>query len=208
MGDLRREDRLKLLLFNMRVSRIVDFTNDVRVVERALRDAKAGGSTSLLDAISIALVSQSVPDRRQLVVFFTDGSDSISTTTPETLRSVAQRARATLTFVIPSLVATSTVVPLTTGSASVTTSRAFQLTPPSPLEPLFQTLSRETGGSLLRASINSDLSMAFRRVLDEFRSAYVLYYNARGVDRGGYHELEVKVKRDGATVLARRGYWN
>ena len=47
----------------------------------------------------------------------------------------------------------------------------------------------------------------FRQILEEFRSAYVLLYDAKGVERG-YHELEVKVKRDGVTVSSRRGYWN
>jgi hypothetical protein len=35
----------------------------------------------------------------------------------------------------------------------------------------------------------------------------VLYFNAKGVEQGGYHTLEVKVKRDDTTVQARRGYW-
>jgi len=47
-----------------------------------------------------------------------------------------------------------------------------------------------------------------RGVLNEFRSAYVLYHTARGVDRAGYHAIDVKVKRDGAVVQARRGYFS
>jgi hypothetical protein len=45
-------------------------------------------------------------------------------------------------------------------------------------------------------------------VLDEFRSNYVLYYTARGVDADGYHTIEVKVNREGAQVHARRGYFS
>ena len=101
MRDLTRQDRLKLILFNMRVNRTVDFTADVEVVERAIRGATAGGSTALLDAISVALVSASAPDRRQLIVFFTDGSDNTSVTAPAALAPVAQRTRATVTFVMP-----------------------------------------------------------------------------------------------------------
>ena len=101
MRDLGRDDRLKLVLFNMRVTRTIDFTNDVDAVERAIRGAAAGGGTALLDAVSVTLVSASIPDRRQLIVFFTDGNDSSSTTSFDVLTGVAQRTRATLTFVMP-----------------------------------------------------------------------------------------------------------
>ena len=206
MRDLTRQDRLKLILFNMRVNRTVDFTADVEVVERAIRGATAGGSTALLDAISVALVSASAPDRRQLIVFFTDGSDSTSVTAPAALTPVAQRTRATVTFVMPAPPAT-----LARPSGSATTIRSTSgnrsARPPGP-DPLLSALAAETGGSVLPVGGSTDLSEAFRRVLNDFRSAYVLYYNARGVDRDGYHAIDVKVKREGATVQARRGYWH
>jgi VWFA-related protein len=199
MRDLRREDRLKLILFNMRVTRIVDFTTDPDAVDRALRTVTAGGGTALLDAISVALVSASTPDRRQLIVFFTDGNDSTSVTAPETLTSVAQRTRGTVTFVMPPLPQPIRRPPAS-GAASLQ----------QPLRPLASVLSAiavETGGSTLPVDESTNLTGAFRRVLDDFRSAYVLYYNPRGVDRSGYHALEVRVKHEGATVQARRGYW-
>ena len=206
MRDLTRQDRLKLILFNMRVNRTVDFTADVEVVERAIRGATAGGSTALLDAISVALVSASAPDRRQLIVFFTDGSDNTSVTAPAALTPVAQRTRATVTFVMPAPAAT-----LARPSGSATTIRSTSgnrpARPPGP-DPLLSALAAETGGSVLPVGGSTDLSEAFRRVLNDFRSAYVLYYNARGVDRDGYHAIDVKVKREGAIVQARRGYWH
>ena len=73
MRDLAREDRLKLMLFNSRVARVVDFTNDEKKVEAAIKTAAAGGGTALFDSISVALVSAAPRDRRQLVVVFTDG---------------------------------------------------------------------------------------------------------------------------------------
>ena len=195
MRDLRREDRLKLILFNMRVMRIVDFTADPEVVDRAIRTATAGGGTALLDAISVALVSASTPERRQLIVFFTDGNDTTSITAPGTLTTVAQRTRGTLTFVMPAL-------------AQVVRPAAASRQPSQrPLASVLSAIAVETGGTMLPVNEDADLSSAFRRVLDDFRSAYVLYYNPRGVDRGGYHTLEVRVKREGATVQARRGYW-
>jgi VWFA-related protein len=207
MGDLAPQDRLKLVLFNMRVNRTIDFTTDVKAVERAIRGVAAGGGTALLDAVSVTLVSASNPDRRQLIVFFTDGSDSASTSSPAMLTGVAQRTRATLTFVMPS--ATQMTVMTFGRGADIVTPRAPASVSVSRglLQAAFSTLAHETGGTILPVGPTADLSSAFRRVLSEFRSAYVLYYTARGVDRAGYHTIEVKVNRDGALVLARRGYF-
>jgi VWFA-related protein len=204
MRDLGPEDRLKLVLFNMDVTRAVDFTTDAKAVERAIRGAGAGGGTALLDALSVSLISASAPDRRQLIVVFTDGSDTSSTTTPAMLMAVAQRTRATLAFVIPGGGVMPTID--STGRVRGPTGRG-----PVParagLYPLFLTLAGETGGSILPVNPATNLSTAFRNVLREFRSAYVLYYTARGVDPGGYHTIEVKVKREGAQVQARRSYF-
>ena len=207
MRDLGPDDRLRLLLFNMRITRVTPFTRDVRLVESMLKGAAAGGSTALLDAISVALVSASSADRRQLVVFFTDGSDSSSTTTAETLVAVAQRTRATLTFVVPGRVSSPMIVSSSRPEARVplpttTVTRIGFLG-----NAILAKLAAETGGSILPAGPSGDLSATFRRVLGEFRSAYVLYYTARGVPVEGYHEIEVKTVREQATILARRGYF-
>jgi VWFA-related protein len=205
MDDLGKEDRLKLVLFNMRVTRTMDYTRDVKTVERAIRSATAGGGTSLLDAISVTLVSDSAPDRRQLAVFFTDGSDSTSTTSHDMVVTVAQRARATLAFVVPS--AGRGVSVSGTGMTSwglPTTVSTLRI----PNHPLLLSLTRETGGTILPVGASANLSSAFKSVLAEFRSAYVLYYTPRGVDREGYHSLEVKVDREDAQVQARRGYFS
>lgn len=203
MGDLGEGDRLKLILFNMRVTRIVDYTRDVKTVERAVRSATAGGGTSLVDAMSVALVSEGPTDRRQLVMFFTDGSDSTSTTPQQMLLAVASRTRATLSFVVPSNIAS---VPAQSGGGSTVTVRMSGTG--GGYHPLLSTLARETGGTLYPVGGSTNLSSAFRTGLNDFRSAYVLYFTPQGVERQGYHQIEVKVKREDAQVVARRGYFS
>ena len=51
-----------------------------------------------------------------------------------------------------------------------------------------------------------NLTSTFRRVLEQFRASYVLYFTPTGVDRQGPHTLDVRVKRAGTEVRARRGY--
>lgn len=204
MRDLGREDRLRLMLFNSRVARVVDFTTDEKKVEAAIKGAIAGGGTGLFDSISVALVSTAPRDRRQLVVVFTDGNDSTSTTQPATLTNVALRTRAAVAMVLPGN--GPIVVTGSTSAQQVFTSLKMSLTP-QPYDGFFQSLASATGGSVVRTNASSDLNAVFKQILEEFRSAYVLLYDVKGVERG-YHELEVKVKRDGVNVTARRGYWN
>ena len=65
-------------------------------------------------------------------------------------------------------------------------------------------VARRTGGGthLLR-----DRVAAFTRILDDFRSSYLLRYTPTGVDLPGWHDIEVRVTRPGRyDVRARKGY--
>jgi len=192
MRDLNKEDRLKLMTFNMRVSRIVDFTPDPAEVERALKVALGGGGSSVWDAVAVALVSASEPNRRQLVVLFSDAADTSSTLDSETLISVAQRTTASLSAV---------VAQFGTGRGG-----SFFLQPSSSV---LQRLAVETGGGVFAIGpANPDLTAAFRRAVDQFRSSYVLHFTPTGVERTGFHTLKVSVKgKPKATITARRGYF-
>jgi hypothetical protein len=44
-------------------------------------------------------------------------------------------------------------------------------------------------------------------IFDEFRQRYLLTYTPEGVDADGWHDLDVRVKRRGADVTARPGYF-
>ena len=191
MTDRGPEDRLKLILFNSRVLRVVDFTTDAKAVDEAILAASAGGGSSILDALSVAAVAASDPDRRHLVMIFTDASDSSSVLTPEVVARVVERT--------------------TSAVSAVVTLRNFSMSSNAPGSgtALLQLLARNSGGvylPMLRGS--QDLTGPFKQALDEFRSTYVLHYTPAGVAPGGYHELTVSVRgRSGLTVKARRGYF-
>jgi VWFA-related protein len=67
-------------------------------------------------------------------------------------------------------------------------------------------LAGETGG---RTIINTnDLGGGMIKTLDDATAYYVLGYTpTRAEDDGKYHKISVKVKRSGAKVTARQGYW-
>ena len=183
--DLRKQDRIKLVSFNMRVLRQVTFTNDERAIERALASLVPSGSTSVVDMMAVALVSAPPSDRRHLIMLFTDGSDTNSITAPASLIETARRSLGAVSFVVGGL------------------SRKEKPKPSFFVE----TIANETGGRVLPVALGEDLSQAFRRLLEEFRTSYVLMYRPTGVDGPGYHPIDVTLKRPGTFELrARRGY--
>jgi VWFA-related protein len=186
--DKGKQDRLKLMTFNMRVSRVVDFTTETPDVERALRMTQGGGGSSIWDAMAVALVSASDPDRRQLVMLFSDSADTSSTLDAEALVGLAQRTTAAISAVVP-------------GSGLQFLQR--------PGLPVLRRLATESGGGVYGVSVGgSDLSSVFQRALDQFRSSYVLHFTPNGVERTGFHALRVSVKdRKTVQITARRGYF-
>jgi Ca-activated chloride channel family protein len=195
LGDLKPGDRLRLLLFSSKMQRVIDFTTDAKAVEAAMRSTPPGGRTALYDTLSVALVTAAEPDRRQLVVFFTDGEDSGSKTTQPMLHAVAQRTRATTTFVV----STMSELPFAAGTG-------FAVTSSHRVNPFLMQLADTTGGLVLPVETATDVGMAFKKILNDFRSSYVLFFTPTGVERSGFHNLSVEVTRPGVTVQARRSY--
>jgi len=195
MRNLGKDDRLRLMLFNERVRRVADFTSDVKSVEDAILGATAGGATAVFDTLSVAIVSADHPDRRQLIVLFTDGSDSMSFTDPKTLIDVAHHSNVTV----------SAVLPIATASSMVRVNL-----PPSANEQLkvYRQLAADTGGVIVPLAVRTDITSTFAKALDEFRSSYVLHFSPRGVDGKGFHDLTVMVPASPKlTIRARKGYW-
>jgi VWFA-related protein len=74
------------------------------------------------------------------------------------------------------------------------------------LGPFLRDLTDATGGDLFEIESTRELDAAFAMVLDQFRHRYLLSYTPRGVERGGWHRLQVRLAQGGATVRARPGY--
>jgi VWFA-related protein len=184
-ADLAPEDRLKLLTFNMRIRRVLDFDDNRAAAAAALDATSAGGSTALLDTLAVAMSAASPPDRRQLVIVFSDGLDTASVTPRPTVIELARHTPSTTTFVLPA----------GGGLGSEAPTRKF-----------YDQLAAETGGLVVSMQPRDDLGPTFRRVLADFRASYVLHFTPKGVKPGGVHTLDVRVRRRGVDVRARRSY--
>jgi VWFA-related protein len=194
--DLGPADRLRLLTFNMRVQRLVDFTQPASDIDGALATLRGAGSSAVFDGLTVALAASGAPGRRRLVVLFSDGQDSSSITDPDTLLEVAKRTTPTVAIILGSTPSERPASLLKTTSALASAT----------VGALSERIAGETGGLVTAVKPGENLSSKFRRMIQDFRSSYVLYFSPSGVERAGAHTLEVRVNRPGVDVRARRGY--
>ena len=66
-------------------------------------------------------------------------------------------------------------------------------------------IAEETGGGSFELQKSDALASTFTRVAQELRSQYLLAFAPESLD-GKVHKLEVRVKRPGVTIRARKSY--
>ena len=149
----------------------------------------ASGGTSLYDGLAAAMMRAPEPGRRQLIVAYTDGQDTISILPIDNLREVAGLADAVVQIVVP-----------TTSGRRSTGAEAV------PGAALLSDLATRTGGRLFWMDAAAPIGEAFKNAIDEFRTSYVLSFTPQGVTRAGWHDLSVRVTSGNYEVRARKGY--
>src|SRR5438477_1165827 len=72
-----------------------------------------------------------------------------------------------------------------------------------------QSYAHDTGGDVFYAAKRNTLESLYSRVTEQARNQYTLGYNPRGNDRAkDYHTVEVRVRREGLSILTREGYYS
>jgi VWFA-related protein len=159
--------------------------------ELTLQDVEtlvAKGGTALYDALAASLMRPSRADRRQLVVAFTTGVDTISILGLDAVEALSALTDAVVHVVVP-----------VNGSTSA---RRALLADAAPLN----NLVTRTGGHIFPADTDAPIGGAFKGAIEEFRTSYVLRYVPEGVSPGGWHEISVTVRGGPYEIRARKGY--
>ena len=195
-SDLGAKDRLRLVTFNMRVRRLMDFGDSAAATDTALASIGGAGSSAVFDSLAVSLSAASPPGRRHLIVLFSDGQDSSSITDAETVLDVARRSAPTVAVVLSSA-SRQRPASLLRNSTKLASATVGDVS---------DQITGETGGFVAAISPEENVTSTFRRVLEQFRTSYVLYFTPKGVERQGSHTLEVRVKNAKVDVRARRSY--
>jgi VWFA-related protein len=179
LHDLKPVDRVSLLTFSTEVEPRVLPTADFGAVHEALDRIAPGGQTSIFDGVYAALTMTLAQTEPALVLVCTDGTDTSSWLDPHEILEAAKRSNA--------------VIYLVTGAGGR-------------LSASLTDLAGATGGQVLNVKSSAELSATFERILREFRSRYILTYSPTGVRAGGFHAIDIRMKRRGLAVKARPGY--
>lgn len=201
---LRPSDQAAVVTFDDYVTLRADWTKDHVRLSSAIGASKAGGATSLHDAAYTALTLRASQPGRTLALIFSDGEDTASWLHGRAAIDVARRNDAVVYGV--QLRPTGRWSPgylldLHSGVQSGASAPRTRL-----MERFLETLANETGGQVLNAARSEQLHERFVQIMTEFRTRYLITYSPAGVDRSGWHPLEITLKNRKGRVISRRGY--
>jgi Ca-activated chloride channel homolog len=197
---LRPQDLAEIVDFDSRVVVLQGFSNDVGALEQAIRRTSAGGSTSMYNAIYIALkdlkkaVATSADEiRRQAIVVLSDGEDTSSLLPFEEVLDLAKRSETAIY-----------AIGLRSGEGTLsTTSRGFK-----EAEFVLRQLAQETGGRAFFPSQVMELNNIYGLIAEELSSQYTVGYTSRNNKRdGAWRRIVVRVNRPNVQARTKQGYF-
>jgi len=205
---LTPKDAAFLISFDISVDLLQDVTGSVGMLENALGAIQARGTgpqggigdpfptgatggTHLYDAVFLGAtdVLQREAGRKALILI-SDGQDQGSKITRDRAIEAAQRTDAILYGI---LYVDRDFYGYGGGYSGEST---------------LKKMAEDTGGRLFRANNDRELTGAFQQISDELRSQYSLgYVPSNAAHDGSYRKMDVRVKRGGLRVQARKGYY-
>jgi len=193
---LRPEDLAQVVDFDNRVSILQNFTAEHASLENAIRKTVAGGSTSLHNAVYIALkelkkIKVKSPDevRRQSIIVLSDGEDTSSLVPFEEVLELAKR---------------SDVVIYTIGiRGKDVTGHGF-----NEAEFVLRQFAQETGGRAFFPTGATELAAIYQQINDELASQYLMAYVSRNSRHDGqWRRIVVRTTRPNTIARTKQGYY-
>lgn len=196
---LRQQDLAEVIDFDSRAVVLQAFTNNVAELEQAIRKTSAGGSTSLYNAVYIALkdlkkiVAKNVEEiRRQAIIVLSDGEDTSSLLPFEEVLDLAKRSETAIY-----------TIGLRSNDGPGSSAKGFK-----EAEFVLRQFSQETGGRSFFPNQLSDLANVYGQISDELSSQYTVGYTSRNPKRdGSWRRVLVRVNRPSLTARTKHGYF-
>jgi len=194
--QLHKEDQAEVIDFDSQVRVLSPFTNDAVALEKAIRSTTPNGSTSLYNALYIALkelkkvkASSTSDIRRQAIVLLSDGDDTSSLIEFDQVLDLAKRSEVVIY-----------AIGLRQGEIA---RREFK-----EAEFVLKQLATETGGRAYFPTDARELAKIYQGIWDELSSQYSLAYSSANPKRdGAWRRIQVRLLRPSITGRTKQGYY-
>jgi len=177
---LRPGDGLAVYGFDETVTMLANYSDNVPVLQAAVRRIPPGAGTSIYDAVYLAAhdLGRRAEERRRVIILVTDAGETTSRADFEATRRAAVRSGALLYSIV--------IRPVKSESGRNTAG-----------EHAIETMTDNTGGAMFFPDAIQELGIIFDRIDRELRTQYRLAYypNPRG-PANTYRKIEVKVLGD------------
>jgi Ca-activated chloride channel homolog len=196
---LRSQDLAEIVDFDSRVMILQTFTSKADELEQAIRRTSAGGSTSMYNAVYIALkdlkkvIATTVDEvRRQAIVLLSDGEDTSSLLPFEEVLDLAKRSETAIY-----------AIGLRSNEGGTGGSRGFK-----EAEFVLKQLSQETGGRAFFPNQISELNGIYTQISEELSSQYTVGYTSKNLKRdGAWRRIIVRANRPNLVARTKQGYF-
>ena len=187
----RGKDKAMIISFDSGVDLIQDFTDDPEKLAGAVQKIRAGGGTSLYDAIYLAVTQKlSGQPGRRVVILITDGDDNSSRISLTETLEAAQKNDVT-------------VYSISTNSTGYFGSKEQERG-----DKTLKKFANETGGKPFFPLKIQDLASSFVDIREELRAQYQIGYRpSNGRLDGTFRKIRVDVADKRFKVRARTGYY-
>jgi Ca-activated chloride channel homolog len=201
----RDKDSAFLVTFDNEPQVIQDYTDEVSLLNAAIRDQRAGGATALNDAICLASerLEHAPPPRgnesdvRRVIVVISDGHDTLSDHPLGDAINAAIRSEA-----VVYTISTNTDWLALDDAAKP---RKYEM---DNGDRVLQQMADQTGGHAFYPYRVDDLARSFLDIGTELRSQYFIGYTPKVPPASGeYRKIEVQTDRKGLQARSRRGYY-
>lgn len=200
-----KQDEAFVMSFDVAPYVAQDYTDDPLDLADAIRNLRAGGGTSLYDAVYLAckmkLAKGSGNDYRKMIILLSDGNDVYSVVTREEALEMCQRHEVTI-FTVS-----------TSAPPIKYTEKAAHLQNPCDVmgqegDKVMKRLAESTGGTSYCPFNTIDVGRSFERIANELRSQYTLAYTPTNRARDGrFRQITIETRRDNLRVHHRPGYY-
>jgi len=187
----RNKDKALVISFDSGVDLLQDFADDPEVLSDAVRKIRAGGGTSLYDAVFLATTEKLTGQKgRRVLILISDGDDNSSRLSLTETLEAAQKNEVT-------------IYGISTNSAAYFGSKDQDRG-----DKTLKRFSEETGGRAFFPFKVQDLAVSFQDISEELRSQYTIAYKpSNNKADGTFRKIRIDIADKRYKARSRNGYY-